>query len=350
MDLYALPPEEFTAARDAEVRAARGAGEREQAKALAALRRPTASAHAVNALARAEPELLAQLLELGQQLAQAQAAGQGEALRSLGEQRRALVEAVADRAAAAAGRALPPAVRVEVVATLEAALADPASGQAVRTGRLVRPLSYAGFGGVDLQGAVAAATGSPAPAADESHEAPAEARVGDPRQKSAGAGRRKAAGTSAGARTPAGRQPTREQQAREQQARDQQAWDQQAREQQAREQAAREQAARECRRQAAQAAALAATEVLDDAVRAAERAEAERAARAAEAAQAAQDEHAAQRAFEQAQERLERTGEQHRQAAHAEREAAQTLAELHERVAGAQREAERARNALSALA
>lgn len=163
MDLYALPPEEFTAARDAAAKQARTEGDKEAATALAALRRPTASAHAVNALVRAEPDLVEQLLGLGGQLAQAQAEGQGAALRALGEQRRALVEAVADRAGAVAGRPLTAAVRAEVVATLEAALADPASGEAVRSGRLVRALSYAGFGGVDLEGAVAPPTGSPGP-------------------------------------------------------------------------------------------------------------------------------------------------------------------------------------------
>ena len=395
MDLYALAPEEFTAARDAEVRAARGAGERGQAKALAALRRPTVSAYVVNALVRAEPALLDQLLELGQQLGQAQADGQAAALRSLGEQRRALVEAVADQAAAAADRPLTPAVRAEVVATLEAALADPASGAAVRTGRLVRPLSYAGFGGVDLQGAVADATGA-APSAG----GPGEAAHGELARspEDAGTGSRTA-------RVPAARGPARDQQpagepaaqqraareepagrrARDTAARRRAAGDQAAPEQAADEQAAHERAARERaahaqaarERQAARAAALAATEALDDAVRAAERAEAERTARATGAAraaqaeqQAAQAEQQAQQALAQAQEGLERARERHRRAGHAEREAAvaareaahaardaakaelqaeQALARLHEQVSAAQNEAERARSALSAL-
>lgn len=155
-DLYALPPEEFTTARDAAARQARRDGDRERAAQIAALRRPSVSAHAVNALVRAQPDLLSQLLDLGVELARAQSTGQGAALRQLGEQRRALVEAVADQAAAAAGRPLGAGPRAEVVATLEAALADPASAQAVRSGSLVRGLAYAGFGTVDLDGAVAA--------------------------------------------------------------------------------------------------------------------------------------------------------------------------------------------------
>ena len=160
MDLYALPPEEFTAARTAQVKAARAAGDRDLAARLGALRRPTASAYAVNALVRAEPELVAQVVALGAQLGQAQGGGDAAALRALGEQRRQLLEAVTDRAAEAVGGALSPTARLEVTGTLEAALADPASAEAVRSGRLVRALSYAGFGGADLEGAVAEPTGA----------------------------------------------------------------------------------------------------------------------------------------------------------------------------------------------
>ena len=153
-DLYALPPEEFTAARDAAARQARDQ-DRALAAALKALRRPTVPAWLVNVLVRREPALVGQLLELGAGLAEAQRAGQGDALRALGDQRRALVEAVTDRAVALGGRPVTAAVRAEVAGTLEAALADGPSGAAVRSGRLTRALSYAGFGGVDLADAVA---------------------------------------------------------------------------------------------------------------------------------------------------------------------------------------------------
>lgn len=148
--LYGLPPEEFTAAR-----AAAAKQDRDNAKAIAALRKPTASAWLVNGLVRGEPELLSQLLDLGPALAQAQSAGQGDALRALGEQRRQLVNAVTARAFALVDRTPAGPALAEVAATLDAALADPASAEAVRSGRLVRALSYAGFGAVDLDGAVA---------------------------------------------------------------------------------------------------------------------------------------------------------------------------------------------------
>jgi hypothetical protein len=154
-DLYALPPEDFTAARTASVKAAKAAGDAALAKQIAAQRRPTTSAWLVNRLTREAPELLDELLALGPALGAAQAAGRADELRKLGRQRRELVAALAARAGADVGRAVPASTRAEVEQTLEAALADPASAAAVRSGRLVRALSFAGFGGVELSGAVA---------------------------------------------------------------------------------------------------------------------------------------------------------------------------------------------------
>ena len=154
-DLYRLTPEDFTAARDAAARQARADGDRDAAASLKSLRRPTVAAWLLNRLVQDQRQLVEQLLELGPGLAQAQAGGDAAALRALGEQRRQLVGAVVGTALTAAGRPVAAAVRDEVASTLEAALADPASADAVRSGRLVRALSYAGFGEVDLADAVA---------------------------------------------------------------------------------------------------------------------------------------------------------------------------------------------------
>ena len=159
--LYALQPEEFVAARDAAANAARADGEAEVAAQLKALRRPSVSAWLVNLLVRDQGDLVEQLLDLGPELARAQAQGQGDELRALGAQRRELVDAVVRQAVALAGRDVTAAVRDEVSSTLETALADPGAAEAVRSGMLVRALSYAGFGGVDLEGAVARTGSSP---------------------------------------------------------------------------------------------------------------------------------------------------------------------------------------------
>jgi hypothetical protein len=150
-ELYSLAPEAFTAARDAAATSA-GGDVRAQVKAL---RRPTVSAWLVNRLAREQPDLLDELLALGPALVEAQAARSGEDLRALGQQRRQLVQAVTSAAVDAAGRDVTATVRGEVEQTLEAALADPGAADAVRSGALVRPLAFAGFGGVDLSEAVA---------------------------------------------------------------------------------------------------------------------------------------------------------------------------------------------------
>ena len=170
-DLYRLAPEDFTAARDGAAKQARSDGDRERAATLKALRRPTVSAWLLNTLVHSEPQLVEQLLELGPGLAQAQAGRDAAALRALGEQRRQLVGAVVDRAVTLADRTVTAAVRDEVASTLEAALADPASADAVRSGRLVRALSYAGFGEVDLVEAVAPASTPPPAPEQRDHQA-----------------------------------------------------------------------------------------------------------------------------------------------------------------------------------
>jgi hypothetical protein len=146
VDLYGLPPEEFTAARDAAAK---------EDKTLKGLRRPTVSAWVVNTLTRNDPDLLDDLADLGAGLAQAQQQGRGDDLRTLAQQRTKLIGSVTQRAVDLVDREIAPAARTEVEQTLEAVLSDPASAEAVRTGQLVRALSFAGFGGVDLEGAVA---------------------------------------------------------------------------------------------------------------------------------------------------------------------------------------------------
>ncbi|MCU1603051.1 MAG: hypothetical protein JWO22_3760 [Frankiales bacterium] len=146
VDLYALTPEEFTAARDAAAK---------EDKGLKQLRKPSVSAWVVNTLVRRQPALLEQLVELGGALREATSAREGGQLRDLTEQRHQLVQAVTEQAAGLVDRDISPAVRTEVAQTLEAAMADPASAEAVQSGQLVRALSYAGFGDVDLEGAVA---------------------------------------------------------------------------------------------------------------------------------------------------------------------------------------------------
>ncbi|MEV4655318.1 hypothetical protein [Micromonospora sp. NPDC049301] len=151
--LYRTPPERFVAARDAAVAEARRAGDPATARQLARLRRPTVAAWLVNLLAIHRPELVADLVQLADALRAAQRDLRGPRLRELSAQRRAVVGAlVAEvRKLAAAEPDAPSAGKLplaEVEATLNAALSDTEVAEQVRSGRLLRSASYAGFGEV----------------------------------------------------------------------------------------------------------------------------------------------------------------------------------------------------------
>jgi hypothetical protein len=166
-ELYALPPDEFTAGRDAAARTARDGGDRELAAEVKQLRRPPVAAWLVNQLARQHTERLDDLLDLGETLRAAQDALDGAELRTMTRQRREVIRSLADLAgelAAAAGQRVADAAQREVEATLDAALADEQAANAVRSGRLMRALASTGLEAVDLTDAVAAPDpdGSPA--------------------------------------------------------------------------------------------------------------------------------------------------------------------------------------------
>ncbi len=147
--LYGLHPDAFVPARDDAVAEARQAGDRDLARAIARLRRPTRAAWLANLLARERPEQLDGLLALAGDLASAQRTLDGGALRALSAQRNRLVTAMAregGRLAAQAGDTATESVVRDLTGILDAALADPAVADEVRSGRLTRTVSYSGFG------------------------------------------------------------------------------------------------------------------------------------------------------------------------------------------------------------
>ncbi|MBW9111116.1 transposase [Microbacterium ureisolvens] len=136
-ELYALPPAQFTAARNARAGLAAPA----LAKRLKALRKPTVSAWAVNLLAR--DGQLADAVELSAALREAQDDFDAAELSRLSRQRRQLVAALAKQAvglAEEAGGTVSAAARDDVAATINAAVMDAAAAAAVLTARLVKPL------------------------------------------------------------------------------------------------------------------------------------------------------------------------------------------------------------------
>lgn len=147
--LYRVRPDEFVPERDAAVAQAREQDDRELARAIAKLRRPTRAAWLANLLARDRPEQLDGLLGLAAGLADAQRTLDGTALRTLSSQRHRLVAAVAQEAARVARAQHEPVsegLLRELQGILEAALADPVIADEVRSGRLTRTVTYSGFG------------------------------------------------------------------------------------------------------------------------------------------------------------------------------------------------------------
>ncbi len=96
--LYALPRDEFTAARNAAAKQAREQGDRELADQIAVLRRPSTAAWVANLLAREQPDEIRALVKLGDGLRAAQQRLQGDELRRLSAQRRQLVHGLVQQA------------------------------------------------------------------------------------------------------------------------------------------------------------------------------------------------------------------------------------------------------------
>jgi hypothetical protein len=140
-ELYTADPDGFTALRTELAERARDAGEPAVAKKITALRKPTRSAWVVNRLVRSDPGVRSRLESLAADLRDASGGGR---LRELTAARSQVVDELT-RAALASVPAPPAAMREEVTATLDAAIADPEV--AASLGTLVRPARYAGFGG-----------------------------------------------------------------------------------------------------------------------------------------------------------------------------------------------------------
>lgn len=157
--LYALPFDDFVAARTAAAKGAAAANERRSLAAeVRSLPKPSVAAWTVNMLAARRPEALRELAGLGQSMRAAQSSLDAPELRRLGQERRQLLSGAvkaAQEVAGELGRKISAAIAAEVEATLRAATADAGAAAAVQSGRLLRALSADGVDVVDLSGAVA---------------------------------------------------------------------------------------------------------------------------------------------------------------------------------------------------
>lgn len=155
-ELFTLPPDAFTAARNALVKVLRSEGGRDLAGEVGGLRRPTAAAWAINQVVRTHRDRFDALLDAGDQVRAAQRRAlsgvRQSGMRDATRNRRAAIEALADAASAILtdhGVAAD-SHRGDIVATFDAASADEDAAALVGAARLSAALPVAsGFGALD---------------------------------------------------------------------------------------------------------------------------------------------------------------------------------------------------------
>jgi hypothetical protein len=145
--LYGLPLDEFVPRRDGLVRELRAAGRREEAAAVAALRKPSVAAWAANQAIRSQAKAARELWAAGDALLAAHedvlaGRGGGDALRAASARHRAALRALVAAAGGlldARGRGMSATTLQRVEATLHAASLDRALlREAAAAGRLER--------------------------------------------------------------------------------------------------------------------------------------------------------------------------------------------------------------------
>jgi hypothetical protein len=140
--LYALPLNEFTAARDEIAKRLRGEGERELADEVKQLRKPSVAVWLVNRLAREREVDVKRLLKAGEAMAKAQAKATRE---DLGAARRDEEHALERLALAARETGVGAQAVDRAIQTLRAASLTPEGRELLKRGRLTEELEPPGF-------------------------------------------------------------------------------------------------------------------------------------------------------------------------------------------------------------
>jgi len=190
-ELYGLPLDRFTPERNALARELRNTRRRDEAAEVAALRKPSVAAWAVNQLVRTQRRGIGELFEAGDGLRDVHDAviagrGDGSSLRAAVEQERLAVEALIESARGlltSDGHELSPTIIDRVADTLHAAALDDDARRQVQGGRLERELRHVGLGVV---------VGAPAPARARPESGRA---AGASKQRAAEAPKKRAAAT-----------------------------------------------------------------------------------------------------------------------------------------------------------
>jgi len=153
--LYAAPAADFIATRNELAKQLKADGDQLASTRLKAMRKPTVAAWVANLVARKLPDEIDDLLALGDEFREATADLDGDRLRDLTPRRHQMLDKLsreAGRLAGEEGQKVSADVGQKLRETLDAALVDPAAGDAVREGRLSSALRHVGFGVVDENG------------------------------------------------------------------------------------------------------------------------------------------------------------------------------------------------------
>ena len=146
-DLYILPLDQFTAARDELAHRLRSDGDPEEAKKVAKLRKPSVAAWALNRAARSNPELVGRLVDSHKMLRQA---GSRQAVEEASVSRRQAVAALTDAAMTELGGGSLQ-TRDRINRTLLAVATDSQGEADLAAGTLVRELEPSGGGWGEIE-------------------------------------------------------------------------------------------------------------------------------------------------------------------------------------------------------
>ncbi len=153
--LYAAPAADFIATRNELAKQLKADGDQLGSTRLKALRKPTVAAWLANLVSREQPDEIDDLLALGDEFREATADLDGERLRELTPKRHKAIDVLVKAAGKLAdqhSQKISADVGQKLRETLDAALVDPAAGDAVREARLSSALRHVGFGVVDENG------------------------------------------------------------------------------------------------------------------------------------------------------------------------------------------------------
>jgi hypothetical protein len=155
-ELYALPPADFTRARNDLAQRLKQAGQSAISARVKELRKPTVPIWAVNQLSRRHPKDVEALLEAGEALRLAQeqalAGREPQTLRSATAAEREALRTLTQRAQellSAEGHSPTAAVLERIAATLRAAAVDPGERERLTAGRLNEELEASGFSALE---------------------------------------------------------------------------------------------------------------------------------------------------------------------------------------------------------